>query len=123
MIKYSEATKREALETYQREGIKAACERFHVPSSSIYRRRNIENREALLAQVAQENNDTDAMESKEENSTEESIDAATPNMAEAAGTSASEEDVPDMVTLLMAENEKLRAMNLQLRKALQMFVM
>ncbi len=32
-------------------------------------------------------------------------------------------DVPDMITLLVAENEKLRIMNLQLRKALQAFVM
>ena len=32
-------------------------------------------------------------------------------------------DVPDMITLLVAENEKLRIMNLQLRKALQALVM
>ena len=34
-----------------------------------------------------------------------------------------EEDIPDMMTLLVAENEKLRAMNQQLRKALQAFVL
>ena len=35
----------------------------------------------------------------------------------------SDADVPDMITLLVAENEKLRIMNLKLRKALQAFVM
>ena len=34
-----------------------------------------------------------------------------------------EEDAPDMLTLLISENEKLRQMNHQLRKALQAFVM
>jgi hypothetical protein len=34
-----------------------------------------------------------------------------------------EDDAPDMMTLLIAENEKLRNMNLQLRRALQAFVM
>ena len=100
MIRYPDETRQAALETYRNEGIKTACERFHVPSSTIYRWLNIEKREVLLAQAGNE--------VVEDLQSEEQPDEA---------------DIPDMLTLLAAENEKLRSMNMQLRKALQAFVL
>ena len=47
MIKYSDKTKEEALETYHREGIKIASERFNMPTSTIYRWLSIERRKAM----------------------------------------------------------------------------
>ena len=123
MIKYSDKVKRDALDAYRNEGIKVACERYHVPSSTIYRWLTIEKRNALLAHVAQENGEAapTPTENKEEDSCTEPVEAAdTPQEDEPV---APEEEVPDMTTLLIAENEKLRAMNLQLRKALQAFVL
>ena len=37
MIPYPEETRQEALKVFSEKGIRAACERFHVPKSSIYR--------------------------------------------------------------------------------------
>ena len=121
MIKYPDKTKQEALETYRNEGITVACERYHVPSSTIYRWLSIEKREALLAKVAQENQDSASMEAKEES--EPAVPTIEPAVSHEDEAPVPEEDIPDMMTLLIAENEKLRAMNQQLRKALQAFVM
>lgn len=120
MIKYSDETRREALETYRTKGIKVACEQFHVPTSTIYRWLSIEKREALLSRVAQECNDETTMESGDDSKQPEPVDEISIPYEEVA---VQEEDVPDMMTLLTAENEKLRAMNLQLRKALQALVL
>ena len=124
MIKYPDQTRQEALETYQREGIKVACERYHVPSSTIYRWVNIEKREAMLARAAREDGDEQtvatSVEERKEDKPVTSVQAVEPVRE---GSSEIEEDAPDMMALLTAENEKLRAMNLQLRKALQAFVM
>lgn len=121
MIKYPDKTKQEALETYRNEGITVACERFHVPSSTIYRWLSIEKREALLAKVAQENLDVASTDTREESTPAESEEE--PAAPHEEDVPASEEDIPDMMTLLVAENEKLRTMNQQLRKALQAFVL
>lgn len=121
MIKYSDKTKQEALETYRNEGITAACERYHLPSSTVYRWLSIERREALLAKVAQENQEEASMEAREES--EPAVSTMEPAASHEDEASVPEEDIPDMMTLLMAENEKLRAMNQQLRKALQAFVL
>ena len=121
MIRYSDKTRNDALETYRNEGITVACERYHVPSSTIYRWLSIEKREALLSQVAQENREGAPLEDKEQSKVVESIEES-PEL-HADETNVSEEDIPDMMTLLIAENEKLRTMNLQLRKALQAFVL
>ena len=121
MIKYPDKTKQEALESYRNEGIKVACERFHVPSSTIYRWLSIEKREALLAKVAQENLDVASMDERKESNPAKS--AEEPSAPRAKGVPSPDEDIPDMMTLLVAENEKLRAMNQQLRKALQAFVL
>ena len=37
MIPYPEETRQEALKVFREKGIREACERFHVPKSSIYR--------------------------------------------------------------------------------------
>lgn len=123
MIKYSDKVRQDALDAYRNEGIKIACERYHMPSSTIYRWLSIEKREALLAHVAQESGDATpvATENKEENSSTIPGKAAEPTQEDDA--TAPEEDVPDMMTLLIAENEKLRTMNFQLRKALQALVL
>lgn len=121
MIKYSDKVKQDALDAYRNEGIKAACERYHVPSSTIYRWVNIEKREAMLAKVAQENRDTASMEAREESKPVETVEEPAATHKDEA--SVLEEDIPDMTTLLIAENEKLRNMNQQLRKALQAFVL
>lgn len=121
MIKYSDKVKQDALDAYRNEGIKVACERCHVPSSTIYRWLTIEKREALLAKVAQENRNAAAMEAREEGKPAELTEEPVALHEEEA--SAPEEGIPDMMTLLVAENEKLRNMNQQLRKALQAFVL
>lgn len=124
MIKYPDKTRQEALETYQREGIKVACERYHVPSSTIYRWVTIEKREAMLARAAREDgDDPTAALPEEERKTDQPMASEQVEKSAQEESTAIEEDVLDMVTLLTAENEKLRAMNLQLRKALQAFVM
>ena len=94
-----------------------------MPSSTIYRWLSIEKREALLAHVAQESGDATpvATENKEENISTIPAKAAEPTHEDDA--TAPGEDVPDMMTLLVAENEKLRTMNFQLRKALQALVL
>lgn len=121
MIKYSDETRREALETYRSKGIKVACEQFHVPTSTMYRWLSIERLEALLSRVAQECGEAVSMEGADESTQPEHVDEAAQPCVEDA--KAPEEDVPDMMTLLTAENEKLRTMNLQLRKALQALVL
>lgn len=124
MIKYPDKTRQEALETYRREGIKVACERYHVPSSTIYRWVNIEKREAMLARAAREDGDdpTAALPEEERKADKPMASDQVEESAREESTT-TEEDAPDMMALLTAENEKLRAMNLQLRKALQAFVM
>ena len=114
MIKYSDKTKEEALETYHREGIKIASERFNMPTSTIYRWLSIERRKAMLADIEQDGNGK-APEEKAEKNSEEPL--------QEKEVVSHEDDAPDMMTLLIAENEKLRNMNLQLRRALQAFVM
>ena len=121
MIKYPDKTKQEALETYRREGIKAACERYHVPSSTIYRWLAIEKRETLLTNVEQQGSEPSSEENKDENNHTTTSDPIL--LPQDDDSDASEKELLEMVTLLSAENEKLRAMNLQLRKALQVFVL
>ena len=128
MLRYPDKTKQDALETYRNEGITVACKRHHLPSSTIYRWLTIEKREAMLAMVAQEDRDVASMDAREESKLAEPTEVPATSHEEEA--SDSEEEIPDMMTLLIAENEKLRAMNQelrtmnqQLRKALQPFVM
>ena len=121
MLRYPDKTKQDALETYRNEGLTAACKQFHLPSSTIYRWLSIEKREALLARAAQEDQDEASMEAVEESKLAELSEKPAASHEEEA--LAPEEDMPDMMTLLIAENEKLRAMNHQLRKALQVFVL
>ena len=68
MIKYSDKTKEEALETYHREGIKIASERFNRPTSTIYRWLSIERRKAMLADIEQDGNGKAPEEKAEKNS-------------------------------------------------------
>lgn len=148
MIQYSEEVRQEALKVFREEGIRAACERFHVPKSSIYRWRRKERLMAGFTSGAHGNRDTTLLRSVAGMPSGQEDDGAgaspepkeiivqhavissetdhshspmqLPGQAKSAEPNA---DVPDMITLLVAENEKLRIMNLQLRKALQAFVM
>ena len=148
MIQYSEEVRREALKVFREEGIRAACERFHVPKSSIYRWRRKERLMAGFASDARGSQDavlrsgvvgvpsgqeTDRAETAQEKkdmlgqhaviSSETDHSHSAMQLPGQAKPVESDADVPDMITLLVAENEKLRIMNLQLRKALQAFVM
>ena len=133
MIRYPDETRQAALETYRNEGIKTACERFHVPSSTIYRWLNIEKREVLLAQAGNGIPEHDHEETAFPESTQADIQSCEDKFTASAGNEVVEDlqseeqpdeaDIPDMLTLLAAENEKLRSKNMQLRKALQAFVL
>ena len=121
MIKYSDKTKEEALDTYRREGIKIASERFNMPTSTIYRWLSIERRKAMLADIEQDGNEKAPEEKAEKHSEAKPVVIEVSTKEEEAVPH--EDEAPDMMTLLIAENEKLRNMNLQLRRALQAFVM
>ena len=121
MIKYSDKTKEEALDTYRREGIKIASERFNMPTSTIYRWLSIERRKAMLADIEQDGNGKAPEEKAEKNSEVKPVVIEEPLQEKEVVSH--EDDAPDMMTLLIEENEKLRNMNLQLRRALQAFVM
>lgn len=127
MIRYADKTRQEALSTYAHEGLKAACEKHHLPSSTIYRWLAHEKREAMLSHVVQECIDEGPLEDEVGICHPEGV--IKPETEHRVGADAVEKDtveqkeeIPDMLTLLTAENEKLRTMNLQLRKALQAFV-
>ena len=51
MIPYPEETRQEALKLFYEKGIRAACERFHVPKSSIYRWRKKARQRAMLETI------------------------------------------------------------------------
>ena len=54
MIPYPEETRQEALKVFYEKGIRAACERFHVPKSSIYRWRRKAQQRAILESLPNE---------------------------------------------------------------------
>ena len=58
MIPYPEETRQEALKVFREKGIREACERFHVPKSSIYRWQRKARQRVILESLPNEDHST-----------------------------------------------------------------